>query len=176
MRTLDVQTRNTKGSIFSCCWMTVKPFCCPNKASECKSQCWWHYNGTVMLMLMWSHHPQLGHPQGRLCPKSAHSDWQFWRYHHFCVPPMFFWSDKHLKWCQFPLHQLWHLTCLPHLSFIKPPSVCHSPHMTGTQLTRCASLDCSSASLILNAGFARSRLRNTWTTYSASWARKVMQP
>ena len=32
-----------------------------------------------------------------------------------------------------------------------------------------------SASLILGFSFARSKLRNAWTTYSGSWARKVMQ-
>ena len=42
-------------------------------------------------------------------------------------------------------------------------------------MTTCVSLDCSSASLILGSVFARSRLRNAWTIYSASWARKVMQ-
>ena len=60
-----------------------------------------------------------------------------------------------------------------HLSFIKPPSMCHSPHISGMQLTRCMSLDCSSASLILGSSFTRSRLRNAWTTYSAPWVRKV---
>ena len=83
-------------------------------------------------------------------------------------------SYKHLQQCLCLLHQLQHLLHL-NMSFIKPLSVCHFPHMTGMCLTRCASLDCSSASLILGSGFARSRLRNTWTTYSASWARKVMQ-
>ena len=81
-------------------------------------------------------------------------------------------SYKYLQQCLCLHHQLQHLLHLS-LSFIKPPSMCYSPHMTGMQLTRCMSLDCSSASLIL--GFARSRLRNTWTTYYASWARKVMQ-
>ena len=74
--------------------------------------------------------------------------------------------------CQCQLHQC---QCLPHLSFAKPLSICHSPHMTGMQLTRFESFDCSSASLILGSGFARSRLRNIWTICSASWARKVMQ-
>ena len=83
-------------------------------------------------------------------------------------------SYKHLQQCLCLLHQLQHLLHL-NLSFIKPPSMCHSPHMTGMHLTRCVSLDCSSASLILGFSFARSRLRNAWTTYSASWARKVMQ-
>ena len=53
---------------------------------------------------------------------------------------------------------------------------CHlsSPcYMTGMHLTRCLSLDCSSASFILGSSFTRSRLRNAWTTYSASW--RVMQ-
>ena len=53
--------------------------------------------------------------------------------------------------------------------------MCHSLHITGMWLTRCVSLDCSSASLMIGSSFARSRLRNTWTTYSASWARKGMQ-
>ena len=79
-----------------------------------------------------------------------------------------------LQQCLSLLHQLQHLIHL-HLSFIKPQSNCHSPHMTVMQLTRCMSLDCSSASLILGSSFARSRLRNTWTTYSASWARKGIQ-
>ena len=39
----------------------------------------------------------------------------------------------------------------------------------------CMSLDCSSTSLILGSHVARSRLRNTWTTYSPSWARKGTQ-
>ena len=83
-------------------------------------------------------------------------------------------SYKHLQQCLCLLHQPQHLIHL-HLSFIKPPSMCHSPHMTGMHLTRCVNLDCSSASLILGSGFARSRLRNAWTTYPASWARKVRQ-
>ena len=82
-------------------------------------------------------------------------------------------SYKHLQQCLCPLCQLQHLIHL-HLSFIKPSSMCHSPHMTGMQLTRCMGLDCSSASLILGSGFAGSRLRNAGTTYSASWARKDM--
>ena len=87
----------------------------------------------------------------------------------FLCPP-FFLSQKHLQRC-LCLHHLLHLD----LSFVKPLSMCHSPCMTGVWLTRCVSLDCSSASLILGSSFARSRLRNAWTTYSASWARKVMQ-
>ena len=42
--------------------------------------------------------------------------------------PLFFWSDKHLQWYQCPLHRVQHLICLPHLSFVQPPSMCHSPH------------------------------------------------
>ena len=79
-----------------------------------------------------------------------------------------------MQQCQCPLHQHQHLLHLD-LSFVKPLSMFHSPHMTGMWLTRCTRLDCSSASLILGSSFARSRLRNTWTTYSASWARKVKQ-
>ena len=75
--------------------------------------------------------------------------------------------------CPYRLHQLQHVL---HLSFIKPLSMCHSPHMTGMCLTRCMSLDCSSASLILGSNFTGSRPRNAWTTYSASLARKVTQP
>ena len=92
------------------------------------------------------------------------------------MPPCFsaLVSYKHLQQCLYQLCQLQNLLHL-NLSFIKPPSMCHSPHMTGMCLTRCASLDCSSASLILGSSFTRSRLRNAWTTYSASWARKVMQ-
>ena len=61
-------------------------------------------------------------------------------------------SHKHLQQCLFPLHQH---QCLLHLllSCVKPLSMCHLPHMTGMQLTRCMSLDCSSASLILGPGF-----------------------
>ena len=83
-------------------------------------------------------------------------------------------SFKHLQQC---LCLLCHLQQLLHLnlSFIKSLSMCHSPHMTGMHLTRCTSLDCSSSNLIPGSGFARSRLRNAWTTYSASWARKNMQ-
>ena len=83
-------------------------------------------------------------------------------------------SYKHLQQCLYLLHHLQHLLHL-NLSFFKPLLMCHSSHMTGMQLTRCMSLDCSKASLILGFGFARSRLRNTWTTYYASWTRKVTQ-
>ena len=58
----------------------------------------------------------------------------FQRYQHFCVS-LFFWSDKHLQQC------LSHLHHLQHLSLVKPPSVCHSPHITGMWLTRCMSLE-----------------------------------
>ena len=94
-----------------------------------------------------------------------------------CSPHMcLIWkSHKHLQQCLCLLHLHQCLLHLP-LSVVKPPSVCHSPHMTGMWPTRCMSSDCSSASLILGSDFTRSRLRNAWTTYSASWARKVMQP
>ena len=81
-------------------------------------------------------------------------------------------SYKHLLQCL--LHHLQHLLHL-NSSSIKPPSMCHSTHMIGMWLTRCTSLDCSSASIILGSSFARSRLRNAWTTYSASKAKKVTQ-
>ena len=83
-------------------------------------------------------------------------------------------SYKHLQQCPCLLCQLQHLLHL-NLPFIKPPSICHSPHMTGMHLTRCMSFDCSSASLILGFSFTRSRLRNAWTKYSASWARQDTQ-
>ena len=83
-------------------------------------------------------------------------------------------SYKHLQQCLCLLCQLQHMIH-QHLSFIKPPSMCHSPHMTGMWLTRCVSIDCPRVSLILGSSFRRSRLRNAWTTYYASWARKVMQ-
>ena len=57
-------------------------------------------------------------------------------------------SYKHLEQCLYLLCQLQHLLHL-NLSFFKPPSMGHSPHMTGMQLTRCVSLDCSSASWYL---------------------------
>ena len=90
------------------------------------------------------------------------------------VFPFCFSDTENHKQCLCPLHQH---QCLLHLllSCVKPVSTCHSPCMTGMWPTRCASSDCSRASLILGSSFARSRLRNAWTTYSASWARKVTQ-
>ena len=90
------------------------------------------------------------------------------------VCPLSFWSDSTLfsEPCQYWLH--WHL-CLPHPSSAKPLSMCHSPHTTGMWLTRCEIFACSSASLRLGSGFAKSRLRNALTICSASWVRSVMQ-
>ena len=81
------------------------------------------------------------------------------------------WPSETETWPQHWLHQ--HL-CLPHLSSVKPLSMCHSPHMTGMWVTRCKSSACSSASLILGSSFTKSRLRNALTICSASWIRKVM--
>ena len=115
------------------------------------------------------------HPQDGAVHVWEQSNWWFLRYCYFCAPLFFIWrATKHLQQCLCLLHQHQCLLNL-HLLVIKPLSMCHFPHVTGMQLTRCASSDCSSVSLILGSSFARSRLRNAWTTYSASWVRKVRQ-
>ena len=125
---------------------------------------------------MYWHHLQLGHPPKKIVSKHqdilTNGSIDITIFVSSCFSDLD--SNKHLQQCLCLLCKFQHLLHL-NLSFIKPPSMCHSQHMTEMWLTRCVSLDCSSPSLILGFSFTRSRLRNTWTTYCASWARKVMQ-
>ena len=148
--------------------MTVRllTLCCPNVSLKCRCQ----QHCTVSVMPMYWHHTRKVVSKNQIILTSSSRD------NTVFVSPCFsdLFSYKHLQQCLCLLCQLKHLLHL-NLSFIKSPSICRSPHMTGMHLTRCVSLDCSSTSLICGFGFTRSRLRNAWTTYYASWARKVMQ-
>ena len=71
-------------------------------------------------------------------------------------------SYKLLLQCLCLLCQLQHLIHL-HLSFAKPPSMCHSAHMTGTHLTRYTSLDCSRVMLWFNIVWYNLKTKTIWS-------------
>ena len=88
------------------------------------------------MLMLWCH-LQLGHPQGKLCPESAHSYWQFWRYHHFVFPPiLLFWTadtETGMVWDLRHGHRTDPTTA--HLPICQAHSQCHCYHTNSSNLS-----------------------------------------